>query len=222
MPLSGSALRWGGGCAALLLLSGCATHTVGPQIMSPPDPFGYEKVSALCKLSPLTTDPAGRMNVEMAVGSDEGKCALSVSKGGGGSYVSFGVDPAPEHGKAFLYNYDGRTYINYQPVTAYNGDDSFGVDLIPAHAQPRNHITVKVKIELVGAPSAAVKPVEPKVEPEKAPVTKSSGKTAVSRHGHKAVRSQSSVSKKTVEKPVSAEPAKEAAKTPASEPAKTK
>lgn len=215
MPLSGSALRWGGGCAALLLLSGCMAHKVGPQIMVPPDPFGYEKLSALCKLSPLTTDPAGRMNVEMTVGSDEGKCALSVSKGGGGSYVSFGVDPAPEHGKTFLYNYDGRTYINYQPVTAYNGGDSFGVDLIPAHGQSRSHLTVKVNIQVVGAPPAvAAKAPDQKETAQKAPVgkaatSKTTSKSTAGSYKRKVVHHSASASKKAAPE---ASPAKEVPK----------
>lgn len=196
MPFSGYVLRWGGGCAALLLLSGCvASHKGGPQLVSPPDPFGYEKVSALCKLSPLTTDSSGRMSVEMTVGSDEGKCALSVSKGGGGSYISFGVDQAPEHGKTFLYNYDGRTYINYQPVTAYNGTDSFGVDLIPAHAQPRSHLTVQVKIEVVGKAGEAVKPAVPPVTEPAASTTKESSKKSV-HSSRKVVRSKKAVAGK--------------------------
>ncbi|QHI95148.1 hypothetical protein GT348_01565 [Aristophania vespae] len=91
VPLSVSVSRWGVGFAALLMLSGCANHPIARQIASPPDPFGYEKVSSLCKLSPLTTAKDGKMSVEMTVGSDEGKCALSVSKSGGGSYVSFGL-----------------------------------------------------------------------------------------------------------------------------------
>lgn len=170
----------GGVCGVFLLLSGCAPQKVVEQIVVAPDPFGYQKTSALCKVSPLVTAPDGSISVNMTTGSDDGHCAVSVSKGGGGSFLSFGVTPPPEHGKAFLYNYNNRTYVNYTPVTAYKGSDQFVVTLIPEKGQARRHLTVKVTVEAVSvAPiatsSETAAPSAAKTDEKK--VTKSSSKT---------------------------------------------
>lgn len=154
----------GGACGVFLLLSGCAPQKVMQDIVVPPNPFGYQKVSSLCKVSPLVTAPDGSLSVEMTAGSDDGHCAVSVSKGGGGSYLSFGVTPSPEHGKAFLYNYNNRTYVNYTPVTAYKGSDQFGVTLIPEKGQPRRHLTVKVTVDAVSVAATPAVPSAPASE----------------------------------------------------------
>lgn len=196
MRLRGSVFGTGAACAVLLSLTGCM-HNQAAQVAGTPNPFGYMKPSSLCKVGKLQTAPSGAMTVDMTVGSDDGLCALSVTKGGGGSYVSFGVTPPPEHGKAFLYNHDGRTYIDYTATTAYSGPDQFGVELIPAHAQPRRTLTVKVTVEAVGvngAPVAApAKAVEKKAEPKeavKAPAKKAVVKKTAAHKtvSHRAVR----------------------------------
>ncbi|GBQ06033.1 hypothetical protein [Saccharibacter floricola] len=176
MHLRGSILGAGTLGAALLSLSGCAQQPVLPQVASAPNPFAYDKISSLCQVAPLQTAPNGALSVDMTVGSGEGACAVSVSKEGGGSYASFGVNAPPEHGKAFLYNYDGRTYIRYTPVTAYDGTDQFGVELISEHAQPRRELTVKVKVEAVGVTAPKAAPVA--AAPSKAAVVPSKQKTS--------------------------------------------
>ncbi|MCX5613662.1 Ig-like domain-containing protein [Bombella saccharophila] len=153
---------------ALLALGGCAAN----QKKAPdnggilPNPFANEKRAAHCEVSPLQTDATGRMSVMMTVmAGDGGMCPFAVSKGGGGSYVSFGVVPPPEHGKAFLYSYDNRTYVEYTPAVDYKGEDSFSVELIPGSAQPRRMLTVKVSVEQPAATTAATPPVEAAVKP---------------------------------------------------------
>ncbi|MCT6838928.1 MULTISPECIES: Ig-like domain-containing protein [Bombella] len=135
--------------AALLAFSGCAgNQSRTSETAMLPNPFANEKRAARCEVSPLQTDATGRMSVTMTVlAGDGGMCPFAVSKGGGGSYVSFGVVPAPEHGKVFLYSYDNRTYVEYTPAVDYKGDDSFSVELIPAHAQPRRMVAVQVHVE---------------------------------------------------------------------------
>lgn len=114
MRLRGSAILLG----SALILSACAQKPVVQRVI-PPNPFGYQKVSGVCKTSPVRTAADGTMTVDMTVRSDDGLCALSVQKPGNTNYVSFGVSPAPDHGKAFLYNYDDHTYVTYTPRTAY-------------------------------------------------------------------------------------------------------
>lgn len=149
MPLQRSTVYFRFSLAGLFLLAGCSAPEVVQQIVPPPNPFAYQKLSSLCEVSPLETAPDGKMSVAMRASSDDGHCAVSVSKGGGGSYVSFGVEPAPEHGKAFLYNYNGRTYVNYTPISTYKGEDKFGVLLIPDKGQQRRWLFVNVKVDPV-------------------------------------------------------------------------
>lgn len=162
MQQSSFLVRAGVVSATLLALGGCVgQQTRGPDAVNiPPNPFANEKRAAHCEVSPLQTDAAGRMSVNMTVtAGDGGVCPFSISKGGGGSYVSFGVVPAPEHGRAFLYNYDNRTYVEYIPAAEYKGDDTFSVELIPAHAQPRRQLHVHVLVEQpAGAAEAAASP----------------------------------------------------------------
>ncbi|WP_182081528.1 Ig-like domain-containing protein [Bombella favorum] len=155
--------------ATLLALGGC----VGQQSRGPngveisPNPFANEKRAAHCEVSPVQTDAAtGRMGVSMTVtAGDGGMCPFSISKGGGGSYVSFGLVPPPENGKAFLYNYNGRTYVEYTPAVDYKGADTFTVELIPAHAQPRRQLQVRVQVEQAAAVAApAAEPVKKATE----------------------------------------------------------
>ncbi|MCX8667402.1 hypothetical protein J3T99_07240 [Acetobacteraceae bacterium B3987] len=151
--------------ATLLALGGCVgQQSKGPDgVAISPNPFANEKRAAHCEVSPVQTDAAtGRMSVSMTVSAgDGGMCPFSISKGGGGSYVSFGLVPPPENGKAFLYNYNGRTYVEYTPAADYKGADAFTVELIPAHAQPRRQLQVRVQVEQAALTAA------PAVESEK-------------------------------------------------------
>lgn len=178
--------------ATLLALGGCVgQQSRGPVADIPPNPFANEKRAATCEVSPIQTDSEGRMSVTMTVSAgDGGNCPFSISKGGGGSYVSFGVVPPPEYGKAFLYNYNNRTYVEYTPAADHKGDDAFAVELIPAHAQPRRQLLVRIHVEQPGSVAAA--PVT--AEPEKKPLAAATpeGKKAVhhtaSRAAHTASR----------------------------------
>lgn len=168
MQQSGFLVRAGVVGATLLALGGC----VGQQsrgsnaVDIPPNPFANEKRAAQCEVSPVQTDAEGRMSVTMTVSTgDGGTCPFSISKGGGGSYVSFGVVPSPEYGRAFLYNYNNRTCVQYTPDVDHKGDDAFGVELIPAHAQPRRQLLVRVHVEQPGSVAAAPVAAEPEKKP---------------------------------------------------------
>nr|WP_294914681.1 hypothetical protein [uncultured Neokomagataea sp.] len=176
MRLRGSAISLGSACAVALLLSGCAQTPLVQRAVAP-NPFGYQKVSAVCHVSPVTTGADGSMAVTMAVRSDDGLCALSVQQPGGGNYASFGVNPAPSHGKAFLYNYDGQTYVDYTPATSFVGSDSFTAELIPVSGGKREHLTVKATVDATGVSVTA--PVPPSSTKAAAPVAK---KVAPARH----------------------------------------
>lgn len=169
MHLRSSILGTGTVCTVLLSLSGCAQHSAVGPLVTAPNPFGYDKVSSLCQVAPLQTASNGALSVDMTVGSGEGACSLSVSKEGGGNYASFGVNTPPEHGKVFLYNYDGRTYIRYTPVSAYDGSDQFGVELIPTHGQSRRQLTVKVKVSAVGVNASSAPAATTATPASKAP-----------------------------------------------------
>lgn len=164
MQQSGFLVRAGVVGATLLALGGC----VGQQsrgsnaVEIPPNPFANEKRAAQCEVSPVQTDAQGRMSVTMTVSAgDGGTCPFSISKGGGGSYVSFGVVPPPEYGRAFLYNYNNRTYVEYTPAADHKGEDSFSVELIPAHAQPRRQLLVHIHVEQPAGVAAAPAAAEP-------------------------------------------------------------
>ncbi|GBQ45418.1 hypothetical protein KOE73_10545 [Acidomonas methanolica] len=145
---------------AVLALAACAQKPL-PQHIAPPNPFGYQKVSAVCQTSPVKTAPDGSMSVSMKVRSDDGLCSLRIQQPGGKSYASFGVDPSPTHGKAFLYNYDDSTVVDYTPTTAYAGPDRFVVILIAAPGKPRTHLAVDATVDATGVP--VPKPVVPAV-----------------------------------------------------------
>ncbi|MDI6653439.1 hypothetical protein QMA67_10880 [Gluconobacter japonicus] len=171
--LRGSVVTLGSAFALSMLLSGCAQQPIVQRSVAP-NPFGYQKVSAVCHVSPVTTATDGTMSVNMTVRSDDGLCAISVQKPGTGSYASFGVSPAPEHGKAFLYNYDGRTYVNYTPATAYAGADTFTAELIPGGGKKREHLVVHATVDATGV--VVAKPAVAAPTPKAAASTK---KTAV-------------------------------------------
>ncbi|MCX5617142.1 hypothetical protein NQF86_00445 [Bombella sp. TMW 2.2543] len=197
MQQSSFLVRAGVVSATLLALGGCVGQQArGPAANIPPNPFANEKRAAHCDVSSLQTDAAGRMSIEMTVmAGDGGVCPFSVSKGGGGSYVSFGVVPPPEHGRAFLYNYDNRTYVEYTPAAEYKGEDSFSVELIPAHAQPRRQLHVQVRVEQPASAVAASPVAEKKSSVAEAAEQK--GKKPVHTVHHAATHAGHAASKHT-------------------------
>ncbi|GAN60251.1 Ig-like domain-containing protein [Acetobacter cibinongensis] len=142
------------------LLAGCAT-TSGPVRTGTPNPFGYLKKSAVCSTTPVKTGPDGQLSTTMTVRSDDGLCELKLSQPSGKAYASFGVSPAPEHGKAFLYSLDDDTHVSYTPTMGYAGTDSFTVTLIPGGGQKRTRLTVTAQVDATGVVIA--KPVVPAV-----------------------------------------------------------
>ncbi|WP_408906006.1 Ig-like domain-containing protein [Nguyenibacter vanlangensis] len=165
--------------AASALLAGCQNRPV-IQAAVPPNPFGYLKRSAVCKVGPVRPDASGQLQASMTVRSDDGNCEILVQQDGGQSYASFGVAPAPEHGKAFIYNYNNHTYVTYTPNTAYAGPDHFTVTLIRGSGLPRRSLVVAASVDATGVvvPTPAVT-----APPPPAPVKK---KTARRRTTHTA------------------------------------
>lgn len=133
----------------LAALTACA-HKAGPVHVAPPDPFGYRKVSAVCQTTPVKSESDGTLSASMKVRSDDGLCFLRLNKPEDAHYASFGVAPPPEHGKAFLYNHDGITILDYTPTTAYAGSDSFTVVLVPGGGKPRKHLKVTATVDATG------------------------------------------------------------------------
>jgi len=184
VPLQAQALffprgtvRTAAGLATLAILAGCAQKPI-IQHVAPPNPFGNVKASAVCRTSPITTDKSGVMQVAMTVRSDDGTCALAIQQPGGGNYTTFGVDPAPAHGKAFFYNYDGQTYVTYTPSLAYAGPDAFTAVLIEGAGKPRLRLHVTATDDATGV----VLPKPPAVAAPAAPTPKTKVKTKASTH----------------------------------------
>lgn len=173
MRLRGSAITLGSALAVSLLLSGCAQQPIVQRSVAP-NPFGYQRTSAVCHVSAVKKAADGTMSVDMTVRSDDGLCSIAIQKPMGGNYASFGVNPPPAHGKAFLYNYDGKTYVNYTPATAYAGTDSFTAELIPGGGQKREHLTIHATVDATGVvvakPPAVVAPMPAKTTAKKATV----------------------------------------------------
>ncbi|MEN3167696.1 Ig-like domain-containing protein [Gluconobacter sp. OJB] len=171
--LQGSAITLGSALAVSLLLSGCAQQPIVQRSVAP-NPFGYQRTSAVCHVSAVKKAADGTMSVDMTVRSDDGLCSIAIQKPLGGNYASFGVNPPPSHGKAFLYNYDGKTYVDYTPATAYAGTDSFTAELIPGGGQKREHLTIHATVDATGVvvakPPAVVAPAPTKAVTKKAPV----------------------------------------------------
>lgn len=166
MRLRGSAIT----LVSALTLAACAQQPVVQRVV-PPNPFGYQKVSAVCTTTPVKTAADGSMSVDMTVRSDDGLCALSIQKPGNTNYRSFGVSPAPAHGKAFMYNFDDHTYITYTPSTAYAGKDSFTAILIPGGTGSRTKLTVNATVDATGVTIAT--PPAPVLAPAaKKPIAK--------------------------------------------------
>lgn len=166
-------VRMGVTSVALMALSGCGAHRAQDtgSMRTGPQPFAHEKRAKLCRMTPLKVDATGHMSIGMVVDSeDNGICPFSVNNGDGGGFVSFGVVPYPEHGKAALYNYEGRIYIEYVPEKYYEGHDFFSVELIPIQGQVRRKLAVKVHVR--PAKLAAPMPVEEFTDEEDLSVAK--------------------------------------------------
>ncbi|ATJ91058.1 Ig-like domain-containing protein [Acetobacter tropicalis] len=142
------------------MLAGCAT-TSGPVQVGTPNPFGYMKKSAVCSTTPIKTGADGQMSTTMTVRSDDGLCELKISQPSGKSYASFGVSPAPEHGKAFLYSLDRDTHVTYTPTMGYAGTDTFTVILVPGPGEKRTRLTVTAQVDATGV--VLPRPVVPAV-----------------------------------------------------------
>ena len=140
-----------------------------------PDPYGYFKRSAVCTVSPVASGPAGR-SVTMAVRSDDGLCAVALSQPDGTAYASFLLQELPEHGKAFIHNYNNQTLIDYTATTAYAGPDGFSVSLVPSGGGPRILVRVAASVDATGVPRPAV------VTPYAAPSTKGTHRTTTRSH----------------------------------------
>ena len=166
-----------------MALSACAQKPIIQRIV-PPNPFGYQKVSAVCHVGPVQKAANGALSATMTVRSDDGLCALPVRTAANTNYASFGVSPAPKHGKAFLYNYDDATYVNYTPSTAYAGTDSFTAILIPGNGQPRVSLTVNATVDATGV--VVAKPaVVPPTPAETVKKTKTTTRRRTTKSSHK-------------------------------------
>nr|WP_220790145.1 hypothetical protein [Gluconacetobacter tumulisoli] len=152
------------------MLAGCVNKPA-PQAGGPANPFGYIKRSAVCQVGPVHSVSPGQMAATMTVRSDDGNCGIVVQQTGGQAYASFGVSPAPEHGKAFIYNFANHTYVTYTPNTAYAGQDRFTVTLIRGGGQPREYLAVTATVDATGvvvpvpAVSAPAVPAKPAATP---------------------------------------------------------
>lgn len=136
-----------------LLMAGCAHKPLpAPQAAIAPDPFGYQPHSAVCTVAPIVAGPTGR-STSMSVRSDDGRCTVAVSQSDGTAYASFLLQTTPAHGKAFIYNYNNQTLVNYTATTAYSGPDAFTVSLIPAAGGARRDtLTVAAAVDATGVP----------------------------------------------------------------------
>lgn len=166
--------------AATAVLAGCQNKPA-LQVAGPPDPFGYMKRSAVCQVSPVKASEPARKATTMSVRSDDGNCVVLLQDGEH-AYTSFGVAPAPEHGKVFLYNHNDHTVVMYTPNTAYAGPDHFGVTLIRGPGQPRDTLDVAATVDATGVvvPTPMITAPTPAAAAAKS-TTKSTGKTATRR-----------------------------------------
>lgn len=160
-----------------ILITGCAQKPLpAPAVAIAPNPFGYLKQSAVCTVSPLADGPAGR-SAKMSVRSDDGLCTVALSQPDKTAYASFLLQTLPTHGKAFIYNYNNQTLVNYTATTAYAGPDSFTVSLIPSAGHARVPLQVAAVVDATGV----VLPPPPPV-PYVAPPSKTGHRTSKSTH----------------------------------------
>ncbi|TLU72983.1 hypothetical protein [Lichenicoccus roseus] len=131
------------------LLAGCVQKPPPPEAVAP-NPFGYLKRSAACSIGPVT-GAGGDRSVAIKARSDDGLCDVAIDQpGGGGSYASFVLGTLPAHGKAFIYNFNNKTYVTYTAETAYAGPDRFVVSLVPGGGKPRSALVVDVTDDATG------------------------------------------------------------------------
>ncbi|KDU97112.1 hypothetical protein GLUCORHAEAF1_17200 [Komagataeibacter rhaeticus AF1] len=131
-----------------ILLAGCDNKpgvNLG-GIGGTPNPYNYMKPSGQCQVGTPAAAGKDTRAATMQVRSDDGYCAIETRVSAGHPYASFGVSPAPEHGKVFIYNYNDHTYVTYTPNTAYSGEDKFRVVLIPGGSQPREYMDVAATV----------------------------------------------------------------------------
>nr|WP_240906306.1 hypothetical protein [Komagataeibacter xylinus] len=131
-----------------ILLAGCdnkpAVNLGG--ITGTPNPYNYMKASGQCQVGSLADAGKNTKSTTMQVRSDDGYCAIETRASAGHPYASFGVSPAPDHGKVFIYNYNDHTYVTYTANTAYSGPDKFRVVLIPGGDKPREYMDVTTTV----------------------------------------------------------------------------
>lgn len=156
--------------AASAVLAGCQNKPV-LQVSGPPDPFGYLKRSAVCQVGPVKSSGSAQRTATMSVRSDDGNCGILIQQDGQRAYASFGVSPAPEHGKAFLYNHNDHTYVMYTPNTAYAGPDHFSVTLIRGPGQSRDTLDVTATVDATGVVVPAPMVAAPTPAPAKSKTT---------------------------------------------------
>ncbi|GEN62110.1 hypothetical protein [Acetobacter oeni] len=160
------------------LLTGCNHGPLQTGVVGDPDPFGSVRTSAVCQVSKPQPGPTGDLVSSMTVRSDDGRCLLSIAPPEGGTYASFGVSPAPEHGKAFLYILNGKVQVSYTPSMGYAGPDTFTATLIHGPGQKRDRLTVNATVDATGV----VMPKPAVAEPAKPAATKSTATTTRRRH----------------------------------------
>ncbi|WP_419730354.1 hypothetical protein [Lichenicola sp.] len=164
-----------------VLIAGCAHRPAPePEAAIAPNPFGYLKRSAVCTVAPVVAGPAGR-STTMAVRSDDGLCTVAVSQPDGTAYASFLLQTLPVNGKAFIYNYNNQTLVNYTATTAYSGPDSFTVSLIPTAGGRRQSLQVTAMVDATGVPRPAPA-VVPYVAPPSAGTHKAAAKKKPKHH----------------------------------------
>jgi hypothetical protein len=160
-----------------ILITGCAQKPLpAPAAAIAPNPFGYLKQSAVCTVSPIVNGPTGR-SAKMSVRSDDGLCTVALSQPDGTAYASFLLQTLPAHGKAFIYNYNNQTLVNYTATTAYAGPDNFTVSLIPT----AGHARVALQVAALADATGVVLPPPPPAPSVAAP-SKSSHRSSKSTH----------------------------------------
>lgn len=128
-----------------ILLAGC-DNKPAVNLGGPPNPYNYMKLSGQCDVGAPVAAGANTRTATMQVRSDDGYCAIETRASAGHAYASFGVSPAPEHGKAFIYNYNDHTYVTYTANTSYTGQDKFRVVLIRSEKEPREYMDVTATV----------------------------------------------------------------------------
>ncbi|QDH13713.1 hypothetical protein E3E12_05380 [Formicincola oecophyllae] len=181
------------------LLGGCQQQpNGGPIALTTNNPFrtGLQN-AAVCTLSPITQDGANHYAITMTVSNEGGVCGFPAPGNNGKQYASYGVDPSPAAGQVYMYNWDGKTDVDFTPRPGQQGQETFGVVLIPAGTAPRATMTVTVNAGATPASTAtpaatapaAVTPTPAATAPKAAAKETKATKTKVRRH-HRVVRAR--------------------------------